>query len=85
MVPRKDKPPQILEDVSNANIWLRCPNPECGHEFLKKGAWLEKRSNHIFGCPKCDTTIVLNDEKVRDLLSNHVTRVLNMLDRMRRR
>ena len=83
MVGRKHKL-QILEDVSNANIRFLCANPECGHEFFKNGAWLEKQKNHVFGCPKCNTTIVLNDEKVRDLFSDYVTSVRNMFDCMKR-
>jgi len=81
MVGRKSKSPQIVEDVSNANIQLRCPNSKCGHEFFKKGAWLEK--NRIFGCPKCGKSIAFKDEKLTRLFSEHVKNVRDMLDRMR--
>ena len=79
MVGRKSKPLQIIEDVASANIQLRCPGPECGHEFFKKGAWLEK--NYIFGCPKCRYTITLNDDELRRLFDNHVQKLRNIVNR----
>ncbi|ODA66854.1 hypothetical protein A7A08_02151 [Methyloligella halotolerans] len=81
MTGRKGKPPPIIEDVSNASLQLRCPNPQCGHEFFKKGGWLEKHK--VFGCPKCGQTISFNDEQLTSLFSEHVKNVRDMINRMR--
>jgi hypothetical protein len=82
MVGRKTKAPQVIEDVSNANIQLRCPSPDCLHQFTKKGAWLQK--NNVFGCPKCGHPFAFDDKKLLRLFSEHVKNVREIVERMQR-
>ena len=78
---RKEKPIQIIEDTSNANIRIICPHPQCKHEFFKKGAWLEK--NRTFSCPTCKEPISFKEEELGRLFDDHIKNMRNFVTRMR--
>jgi len=71
-----------MEDVSNVSFKLICPNPDGGHEFTKKGAWLEANQARFF-CPVCGFPMSLNHDQLMRLFSDHVKKMEGIMDRLR--
>lgn len=66
----KKKAPAVVEDVSAANIRLRCENAKCGQEFGVLGGRLEH--DNMARCPACGWTKHFKSEEVTRVLSDHV-------------
>ena len=79
---RKRKGPRVIEDTTDTLFKFPCSNVQCGYQIEKPGRWFDKRDHFV--CPVCEDYTALDYDTVLRMKSDHVKRVSEILEGLRR-